>query len=108
LALGLDVVDLALQRMMDVAVIISSDTDLTEVARVVHQMTRANERVSVEAAVFNDWRSPVLLEHYDYTHQLTRNDFEAARDSFDYHSELDPRWKEAFIQSCGALRPAGP
>jgi uncharacterized LabA/DUF88 family protein len=71
LALGLDVVDLSLHRMMDVAVIVSSDTDLTEAARMVHFMTRAGGRVSVEAAVLNDRRAPILLEHYDYTHQLT-------------------------------------
>src|SRR5205814_1868403 len=65
-ALALDVIDLAQQGQMDVAIIVSSDTDLTEVARVVHDVTRKTARVSVEAAVIPKKRF-VLLEHYDYT-----------------------------------------
>jgi uncharacterized LabA/DUF88 family protein len=99
LALALDVVDLALRRLMDVAIIVSSDGDLTEVARVVHDMTRAAGRVSVEAAVVNDRPRPILLEHYDYTHQIRRNDFEECRDSFDYRSELDPAIVELFLRT---------
>lgn len=97
LALGLDVVDLSLRRLMDVAVVISADTDLTEVARMVHDMTRSSGRISVEAAVFNDRQQPVLLEHYDFTHQLNRNHFEAARDEFDYRAPLDPTMEELFL-----------
>jgi uncharacterized LabA/DUF88 family protein len=102
LALGLDVVDLALRGLIDVAIIVSSDTDLTEVARVVHDMTRSQGRVSVEAAVFNDSRHPVLMEHYDYTHQLRRDHFEACRDEFDYRRDLDPTMVALFLR---ALEP---
>ena len=98
LALGLDVVDLSLRGLMDVAIIVSSDSDLTEVARVVHDMTRAQGRVSVESAVFNDSRHPVLMEHYDFTHQLRRNDFEACRDEFDYRHDLDPNRVASFLR----------
>jgi uncharacterized LabA/DUF88 family protein len=105
LALGLDVVDLALGRQMDVAVIFSSDTDLVEVARMVHQMTmEAGHRVSVEAAVFGRY----LMRDYDYTHQQSRADFDAARDSFDYTKELDPKWKQLYVDSCKSYRPTGP
>jgi uncharacterized LabA/DUF88 family protein len=99
LALGLDVVDLALRETTDVAIIVSSDTDLTEVARVVHDMTRLQSRVSVEAAVFNDSRHPVLMEHCDFTHQLRRNDFEECRDEFDYRRDLDPAMVALFLQT---------
>ncbi len=102
LALGLDVVDLALRGLMEVAVIVSSDTDLTEVARMVHDMTRSTGRVSVEAAVINDGRHPVLLEHYDYTHQLRRNDFQECRDEFDYRRELDPMMVEILLRALEA------
>jgi len=109
LALGLDVVDLALKPAMDVAVIVSSDTDLCEVARMVHQMTLvAGRRISVEAAVFNENSGPVLMDEYDYTHQLKRADFDAARDSFNYTEELDRGWKAAFVRSCEPYRPTGP
>ena len=97
LALGLDAVDLAQRGAMDVAVIVSPDTDLTEVARMVHEMTRATRRVSVEAAVVNDARHAVLLEHYDFTHQIRRNDFEECRDEFDYRRGLDPSMVRMFL-----------
>ena len=107
LSLALDVVDLALSGAMDVAVIASSDGDLTEAARVVHQMTgQQGSRVSVEAAVFNPRRSPIVLKHYDYTHQLREQDFDAARDSFNYRKSLDHTMEQAFIMACSPLRPA--
>jgi uncharacterized LabA/DUF88 family protein len=102
LTLGLDVVELGLRGIMDVAIILSSDTDMTEVARVTHQMTRTKDSkcpVSVEAAVFNDQGSAVLLEHYRYTHQLRRNDFEEARDEFEYKAALDPVMVELFLRT---------
>lgn len=86
---------------MDVAIIVSSDNDITEVARVVHDMTRAQGRVSVEAAVINDGRRPILMQHYDYTHQLNRNDFEQIRDEFDYRRELDHKVVELFLRTLG-------
>jgi uncharacterized LabA/DUF88 family protein len=106
LSLALDVVDLALEGFMDVAVIISNDTDITEAARVVHQMTgRQKKRVSVEAAVLNVRKGPVVMQHYDFTTQLTTEDFDAARDSFNYRAPLDQVMEEAFLMSCEGLRP---
>ena len=67
---------------MDVAVIFSSDTDLCEAARMVHQATVSKRsRVSVEAALFTDAKKPIVLAHYDRTQQLRYADFDAARDS---------------------------
>lgn len=106
LALGLDVVDFALAGKCDVAVILSSDTDLVEVARMVHQMTKAKgRRMAVEAAVFNDKAKKIRMGHYDYTHQLTRADFDETRDSFNYTKEIPPIWKQAFVASCQPLLP---
>jgi uncharacterized LabA/DUF88 family protein len=103
-AIGLDVVDLATQGLMDVAVIVSSDNDLCEAARSTHEVTRRSDRVSVEAAVFNEARSAVLLQHYDYTHQLRFPDFDAARDSFDYSIPVAQAMQDTFVASCQPLR----
>ena len=61
LVLALDFVDLALRNLFDVGVIISSDTDLSEVALAVKKnMFHAMKRhVGVEAAVFNDKSSSI-------------------------------------------------
>jgi uncharacterized LabA/DUF88 family protein len=105
LAIGLDAIDLALNDFMDVAVIVSSDNDLCEAARMVHQATTAKRaRVSVEAALFTGHRKPILLTHYDYTRQLRYPDFDAARDSFDYSQPIDPTMEKLFADSCVPLR----
>jgi uncharacterized LabA/DUF88 family protein len=104
LAIGLDVVDLALHGLMDVAVVVSSDNDLCEAARSTHEQTREQGRVSVEAAVFNDSRRPILLKHYDYTHQLRYQDFDAARDSFDYKNPVPQLMVDMLTATCAPLR----
>ncbi len=104
LAIGLDVVDLALNGHMEVAVIVSSDNDLCEAARATHEVTRARGRTSVEAALFTDNSHPILLNHYDYTRQLRRSDFDAARDSFDYRNPVPEAMAALFVSSCATLR----
>lgn len=105
LAIGLDVIDLALQRYMDVAVIVSSDNDLCEAARATHAATvLTGARVSVEAAVFNERTQAILLNHYDYTHQLRYAEFEAAKDNFDYRNPVPQMMAAAFVQACAPLR----
>lgn len=105
LAIGLDAIDLALNDHMDVAIIVSSDNDLCEAARMVHQATISKgTRVSVEAALFSKARKPILMTHYDYTRQLRYEDFDAARDSFDYSEPIDPTMEELFASSCADLR----
>jgi uncharacterized LabA/DUF88 family protein len=104
LAIGLDVVDLALQGLMDVAVVVSSDNDLCEAARATHQATVAGDRVSVEAGVFNENRRPILMQHYDYTHQLRYQDFDAARDSNDYRNPVPQVMQDMFVATCAPLR----
>lgn len=104
LAIGLDVVDLALQGCMDVAVIVSSDNDLCEAARSTHRVTTRGGRVSVEAALFNEHRRAILLPNYDFTHQLRYADFDAARDSFDYTIPIPQSLGQTFARSCEPLR----
>jgi uncharacterized LabA/DUF88 family protein len=105
LAIGLDVIDLALEDTMDVAVIVSSDNDLCEAARATHAATiRTKKRVSVEAALFNEGRGPILLQHYDYTHQLKRRDHDACSDTFDYAQSIDPAMRDLFVASCDDIR----
>jgi hypothetical protein len=102
-ALALDVVDLARLGQMDVAVIVSSDKDLCEVARVVHEFTRPHGRVSVEEALFrspSDGPRPYQLPHYDYTRNLRKPDFDQVSDSFNYDVPLDRVMEDAFLQSC--------
>jgi hypothetical protein len=95
-------------KEFDVAVILSSDTDLVEVARMVHGMTKGQgKRLCVEAAVFNDGDKKIRMGHYDYTHQLKRADFDEARDSFNYTKEIPEVWKQAFINSCKPMLPVG-
>ena len=104
LTLGLDVVDLARAGAMDVAVIVSSDNDLCEVARSTHQVTLADGRVSVEAAMFNEGRRPILMAEYDYTHQLRHEDFDAASDSFDYKQPVPKDLQDLFVDACRQIR----
>lgn len=104
LALGLDVMDMALRDLMDVAVIVSGDTDLCEAARATHAATEAiGRRVCVEAAVFDERRGPLLLRHYDYTHRLTQTVHNACIDTFDYAAPLEAEPREAFERRCRAL-----
>jgi uncharacterized LabA/DUF88 family protein len=104
LVIGLDVVDLALKGNMDIAVIVSSDNDLCEAARSTHNATSGSTRVSVEAALFNEHRRAILLQHYDYTHQLQYADFDAARDSFDYKNPVPRTMEDLFVSTCGGIR----
>ncbi len=104
LAIGLDVIDLALNDHMEVAVIVSSDTDLCEAARATHAATRSGGRTSVEAALFTNSSHPILLRHYDFTLQLRRADFEHVRDSFDYHNPLPRTMEDLLVNSCAPLR----
>jgi hypothetical protein len=96
--------DLALQGLMDVAVIVSSDNDLCEAARATHAATHRQGRVSVEAALFTENRQPILMQHYDYTHQLRYQDFDAAKDSFDYKNPIPQMMETMFVSSCAPLR----
>lgn len=104
LAIGLDVVDLAIAGLMDVAVIVSSDNDLCEAARATHAVTSGPGRVSVEAALFNESKRRILMAHYDYTRQLRYADFDAAKDSFDYRQPVPQMMETIFVRSCQSIR----
>lgn len=104
LAIGLDVMDLALNGHMEVAIVLSSDNDLCEAARSTHSATRTTRRVSVEAALFSENRRPILLQHYDYTYQLRYADFDAARDSFNYANPVPQPMVDMFVAACAPAR----
>jgi len=103
LTLGLDLMEFALDDRMDVAVIVSSDTDLCEAARAVHSLTGRKKRVSVEAAIFTSRK--VKLQHYDFTQRLNGDDFDECKDSFNYRDALDPMMVEMFKATCAPLQP---
>lgn len=97
LALALDVVELALAGAMDVAVVVSADTDLCELPRAVRRLCRG--RVRVEAAVFG--RPSPRLCGYDRVYRLGRRAFLECRDSFDYSRDPDPAWVGALLVAMG-------
>ena len=85
--------------------IVSSDNDLCEAARSTHEVTQAKgDRVSVEAAVFNEYKRPILMAHYDSTRQLRYPDFDAARDSFDYKTGVPQTMEDMFVKTCAPVR----
>ncbi|MGH2771966.1 MAG: hypothetical protein ACRDIU_02345 [Actinomycetota bacterium] len=94
---------MALSGEMDVAVIMSADEDLAETTSQVHAWT--NRKVKVEAAVFNENSQPIVLPHYNYTHQLRKKDFDVAQDTFNYRDAMEERWHDAFLGACRARAP---
>lgn len=67
-------------------------------------MQPARARVSVEAALFNEHRRPILLQHYDYTHQVRLADLDAARHSFDYENPVPKALEDLFVSTCTSPR----
>src|SRR6266852_5810038 len=109
LALALDVQALASEGAMDVAVIVSGDTDFCEVASRVPAATQG--AVAVEAALFAASGRGRCLEAYRRTHHLGPEDFAAVRDDFDYRRPVDPallaaRIASAIPRQAQPLRPA--
>ena len=107
LALGLDIVALALTGAFDVAVIVSLDRDLAEIPKALRNLRAVVGRtVRLEAAVpvSRSRRGPIVLEGFNYTHQITQSVFERIRDDTDYtvspeawvvgqfDSESKPKW----------------
>jgi hypothetical protein len=109
LALGLDVQALAFEGVLDVAIIVSGDTDFCEVASRVPAATQG--AAAVEAARFTASDRGTCLEAYRRTHHLGPEDFAAVRDDFDYGRPVDPallaaRIASAIPREAQPLRPA--
>ena len=93
LILALDVVELLLTGLCDVAVVVSLDQDLFEIPRALASLRRHIDRpFRVEAAVPVDQRRAKILEGFAYTHQITREVFEMIRDDHDY-AAADEFWE---------------
>jgi hypothetical protein len=92
LFLSLDALDLALMNKYDVAIIVSLDSDLTELPPMLRRMVRRAHlpEVRVEAAVVQriSPKRPKavvrILPGFDHTHQITQEIFDKAADRTDY------------------------
>jgi len=92
LFLSLDALDLALMNKYDVAIIVSLDSDLTELPPMLRSMVRRAglPEVRIEAAVVQRVSpkrpKPVVrvLPRFDHTHQITQEMFDKAVDRTNY------------------------
>ncbi len=94
LALALDVVEFALTGVLDVAIVVSFDRDLHEIPRAVRNLRGSLPGpVRIEAAVpvAEGRRRPIILDGFDYTHQVPPSVFAYLADRTDYTVE-DERW----------------
>ena len=108
LILALDVVELLLTGLCDVAVVVSLDQDLFEIPRALASLRRHIDRpFRVEAAVPVDQRRAKILEGFAYTHQITREVFEMIRDDHDY-AAADEFWEVPEIPARLPPRPPAP
>ncbi len=84
LAIGLEVIEFALVGSVDVAIIVSLDTDLQEIPKALKRLTHHFPHpIRIEAAVPTSSRQKRLAE-FNYTHQITREVFERIRDDTNY------------------------
>ncbi len=102
LALGLDAVTSALLDKCSTIIVVSRDRDLVEIAKEIHERTRATS-VRVEVALVAD-RAKYTLDGYDHTHWIDQAVVDACRDDFDYRDELP---KDEVADFLGELQSAG-
>lgn len=100
-ALALDAVSAILGGRCDVAVVVSRDRDLMEVADQVRQQC-ADKPVRVEVSYVSEGRGderPLIgaLSAYDAFHEIDEIVVEAARDNFNYGRPLDELAVERFL-----------
>ena len=108
LILALDVVELLLTGICDVAVVVSLDQDLFEIPRALANLKRYIDRpYRIEAAVPVDQRRAKILEGFAYTHQITREVFEMIRDDHEY-SAAEEFWAPPEIPPRLPARPPEP
>ncbi|HEY2577393.1 MAG TPA: NYN domain-containing protein [Streptosporangiaceae bacterium] len=87
LVIGLDVVELLVTRVCDVAIIVSLDRDLYEIPQAIQNLGRLiAQPVRLEAAVPvpDSQRQPKILPGFSYTHQINRQVFQGIQDNIDY------------------------
>lgn len=93
LLIGLDVVEFALTDKFDVAIVVSFDRDMHEIPGALRNLRGLIDRpIRIEAAVpVKPGRGrPIILNAFDYTHQITQETFDVIADRTDYtvNSEL--------------------
>ncbi len=103
-ALALDAVGSILTDGCDVAIVVSRDRDLMEVAEEVRSRCEGVRSMRVEVAYVSEQRGDeerVLqtLSSYDGFHEIDDRIIEAARDTFDYGHKLRKADVESFLDS---------
>jgi len=97
LLIALDVVEFALTDKFDVAIVVSFDRDLHEIPLALRNLRGLiNRPVRIEAAVpvKIGQRRPIILEGFDYTHQITKETIDVIADRTDY-TVSDELWTPA-------------
>jgi uncharacterized LabA/DUF88 family protein len=93
LALGLEVIEFALTDRCDVAIVVSLDRDLKEIAVALKNLKHLISRpIRIEAAVPVESGGRKTLDDFDYTHQITPDVFHLVQDDTDYTVQPD-LWK---------------
>ncbi len=102
-ALALDAVGSLLTDQCDVAVIVSRDRDLMEVADEVRQRCQGRP-MRVEVSYVSEQRGDERpLSGYDAYREIDRDIVDAARDDFDYDHDLDPQQIQRFLDQIDQL-----
>lgn len=94
MVLALDVVELLLTGVCNVAIIVSLDRDLFEIPAMIANVKRllpGPVRLEAAVPVPDALPSPKTIARFSYTHQLTRNVFDLVRDDVDY-TVADEEW----------------
>lgn len=87
MAIGLEVVEFALKGQLDVAIIVSHDTDLHEIPQSIKEIKDYLPwpiRVEAATPVHPDRKNPMRFRAFDFTHQITKDLFDPIRDNTDY------------------------
>lgn len=95
LLIALEVVEFALTDKFDVAIVVSFDRDLHEIPQALRNLkSLTNRPVRVEAAlpVKVGQGRPIVLEGFDYTHQITKETFDRIADYTNYTAPTG-EWK---------------
>lgn len=83
LLIGLDVVEFALTDKFDVGIVVSFDRDMHEIPGAIRNLRGLIDRpIRIEAAVpVKPGRGrPIILDAFDYTHQITQETFDVIAD----------------------------
>lgn len=96
-ALALDAAGSLLTNQCNVAIVVSRDRDLMEIADEVRQRCQGRP-VRVEVAYVSERRGDEHpLEGYDAHHEIDRQMVASARDDFDYRNDLDEKAANRFL-----------